>query len=102
MLREQTAACAVQPVPTESCVLCSARIAKLEGRKMFLEASICHMDSKAHYVDSNALFINMKPGSESIVKQQASGPLGDLGIETDVSKWNDEPRYSSICKDIGL
>lgn len=91
----------VQPVPTESCVLCSARLAKTEGRKMFLAASITDMDSKEHYVDSEALFINMKAGAESIVKK-ASGPLGDLSVETDVSKWNDEPRYSSICKDLGL
>ena len=92
----------MQPVPTESCVLCTARLARQEGRKLHLEASVVDTEDKTHYVDSTALFINMRAGAESIVKKAPSGPLGDLGVSTDVSKWNDEPRYSSVCKEIGL
>jgi hypothetical protein len=91
----------LQPVPTQPCVICTSKLSKQEGRKLFLEASIDDIEGKEHYVDSTALFINMKANTESIVTDN-SGPLATLQTQPDISDWNDCPRYSNVCKEIGL
>lgn len=97
---------AVQPVPTSACVVCKAKLTKQEGRKMFMEATLGDVQGQPHYVDSTALFINLKPNADSIVKDaEGASPLGDLQIreqKADKETWNDAPRYQNLCKDVGL
>jgi hypothetical protein len=65
----------------------------MEGRKMFLEASLEDVETGEHYVDSTALFINMKP--QNVIPnmvQEGSKPLGDLDMgPTDVTQWREKP-----------
>ena len=75
---------------------------------MFLEARLRDIENdEAHFVDSTALFINMKPQANSIVKadvpkQQENDPMQDLREKSNPDLWNDEPRYNNLIKDLGF
>jgi hypothetical protein len=56
----------VQPMPAASRVLCTAKVAKIEGRKVFVEASIDDLDSDEHLVDATALFILLQSQKETV------------------------------------
>ena len=96
----------LQPVPREACLLCRAKMVKMEGRKMFLEATLSDINSAAVYVESTTLFINMK---QKEVKAEPTNPPEkseaaqklDMGPQ-DVTQWHSEPRYTNLLKDIGL
>lgn len=83
---------------------------KMEGRKMFLEATITDTNTEVTYVDSTTLFINMKkkfPQSTPVetVKDVTveSKPSDDIDTgPVDISQWHSEPRYVNLLKDIGL
>jgi hypothetical protein len=92
----------VQPVPQGSRIICTSQISKIEGRKMFMEAALRDLEEVAHYVDSTALFINMKPKHDSIVKSHQKEAFRDLRENSDPEKWNDGPRYTNLVKGIGL
>jgi hypothetical protein len=55
----------VQPMPATAKVLCTAKIQKIEGRKVFVEASIDDLNSEEHFVDATALFILLQSQKES-------------------------------------
>eukprot|EP00892_Ulva_mutabilis_P010389 jgi/Ulvmu1/7722/UM039_0028.1 len=99
-----------KPVPREACLFCTAKMVKMEGRKMFLEAVMTDINSEAVYVDSTTLFINIKhkevkaeavepPKNSEACPQDADQP--DMGPE-DVTQWHSEPRYTNLLKHIGL
>ena len=100
----------LQPVPTQACLLCTAKLVKMEGRKMFLEASISDTNTEAKYVDSTTLFINMKnklpqstPSNAADSTTESSQPTADIDTgPKDISQWHSEPRYVNLLKDIGL
>lgn len=51
----------MQPAPAEGSVLCTAKLTKLEGRKVLLEASVDDLTSGDRYVDATSLFIDLPP-----------------------------------------
>lgn len=65
-----------------------------------MEASIKDIEGKEHYVDSTALFINMKPDSNTLVNSK-NDAADKLKAQQDISQWNDSPRYVSVLKEIG-
>lgn len=100
----------LQPVPTQACLLCTAKMVKMEGRKMFLEASISDINSEALYVESTTLFINMKqkevkaePTKPPEKSERGSEPAGDIDAgPQDINQWHSEPRYANLLKGLGL
>lgn len=100
----------LQPVPREACLLCTAKMVKMEGRKMFLEATMCNINSETVYVESSTLFINMKQ-KEVLAESTKPPEASDNGLQDtgqadmgpqDVSQWHSEPRYTNLLKHIGL
>lgn len=51
----------MQPMPAKGSVLCTAKVQKIEGRKVFVEATIDDLDSEERFVDATALFILLQP-----------------------------------------
>lgn len=48
-------------------------------------------NADAHYVDSTALFINMKPKGDTIVKPSEKMPFDELREKSDPARWQRTP-----------
>ena len=66
----------MQPMPAQSPVLCTAKVQKMEGRKVFVEASLDGLDCKTHFADATALFI-LLPSQSKAVPPYKSGTSVD-------------------------
>lgn len=55
-----------KPMPAQIPVLCTAKVQKMEGRKVFVEASIGDLEGGAHYADATALFILMQLQNKAV------------------------------------
>ena len=51
---------AVQPVPSDSVIRCSAEVESIQGRKIWLSARITDVDGEIVYAASRALFVTVK------------------------------------------
>ena len=56
----------MQPMPAQIPVLCTAKVQKMEGRKVFVEASIGDLEGGVHYADATALFILMQLQNKAV------------------------------------
>lgn len=93
----------MQPIPTQSCLLCTVRVKEISGRKIFLEGDLSSVTDRTHFADSTALFINMKTppaisASNGSMNEAFSRPVAAKSID----KWNTCPRYDVLCAALDL
>lgn len=104
-----------KPMPTGSCIICTAQLTKKDGRKLFLSSTVASLDGSSTFADSTSLFVNMRVpppaaaddderGTDSDFAPRAGvNPIGSIDVgPVDVHQWHRSPRYSALCADIGL
>lgn len=95
-----------QPIPTHACLVCTAKMTRHEGRKVYLSAEVHDAVTETLLADATSLFISLKaplPSVDIEPQAKAAPPLGELDVGlTDVSQWHEAPRYQSLCNELGL
>lgn len=106
----------MQPIPTQSCLLCTVKVKEITGRKIFLEGAMTHVQDRTHFADASALFINMKvpPPTSGAAESKSKGsmaegfsapegvPKGHVQPSVPIKEWHTSPRYDALCAAINI